>query len=269
MGMLTRRTGTAAVALTLALGAAACSDDGNQVTAPSFDTTPAPLTAAPTTETASTTTEVPATSSTAAPGTTSTTVTTVASTAVDGPTGPMFSDALGVKVDTAPGVTTRGDTRQLLPEGLYVHLAWEADPNDPSVFTPQPEDVEILEAYANAVLTYYRAATTTLTTDDPDFDRYYADGGAKYDKSFQEARDGGYTLSLGSGVVLRPYVLSDERSDDSAIVFDCYLEDQSYFLQGSLPPLGELATSPTVASMVFADGVWRVDRLATDEHACL
>ncbi len=89
------------------------------------------------------------------------TVTTeaVASTVADsGLTGPMFSDALGIKVASAPGVNTAGDTRQLLPEGLYVHLAWEPDPNDPSVFTVQPDDIEILEAYANAVTTYYRAA---------------------------------------------------------------------------------------------------------------
>ena len=60
------------------------------------------------------------------------------------------------------------------------------------MFTPQPDDVEILEAYANAVLTYYRAATTTLTTDDPDFEKYYVDGGALLDTAFNEAKSGGY-----------------------------------------------------------------------------
>ena len=130
----------------IALGLVACSGGDNDVPPPSLDSvvTAPPTTDASTTSTSATTTP-DSVASTDAP-------TTVSPTTVAEAGGPMFSDALGVKVDTAPGVNTAGDTRQLLPEGLYVHIAWEPDPDDPSVFTVQPDDVEILEAYANASL---------------------------------------------------------------------------------------------------------------------
>ena len=162
---------------------AACSG-GNEV-ADLTTVAPAPSSTAP----AATTTEPEPSAVTTTEAVTTTPDTTAAApdttVADDGLTGPTFSDALGVKVDGAPGVRTRGDTRQLLPEGLYVHIAWEPDPQDPSVFTVQPDDVEILEAYANAVTTYYRAAMTTLTLDDPDFERYFVDAGAKYAESLR------------------------------------------------------------------------------------
>ena len=167
-------------------------------------------------------------------------------------------------------MNTRGDTRQLLPEGLYVHIAWEPDPNDPSVFTVQPDDIEILEAYTNAVTTYYRAATTTVTTDDPDFAKYFVDAGAKFETSFREARDGGYLLDLGAGVVLRPYVLGDQRSEDSAVVLDCYLENQEYRKSSDGDrDEGDLQTSPTIATMTRIDGTWKVDIAAIEATACL
>jgi hypothetical protein len=190
-------------------------------------------------------------------------------TPTDGLTGPMFSDDLGVRVDTAPGVHTRGDTRQLLPEGLYVHIAWEADPDDPSVFTVQPDDIPILEAYANAVATYYRAATTTLTTDDPDFAKYYVDAGAKYLDSFGEARAGNFIASLGVGVVLRPYVLADQTTATTAVVLDCYLQDEQFLSGGSPPQLGELETTGQIATMTISEGAWKIDIAAGEARACL
>jgi hypothetical protein len=199
-----------------------------------------------------------------------TTVATPATTAADdGLTGPMFSDALGVKVDSAPGVRTRGDTRQLLPEGLFVHIAWETDPQDPSVFTVQPDDVAILEAYTNAVTTYYRAALTTLTLDDPDFARYYIDAGAKYADGFQQARDGGFVGSLGSGVVLRPYVLGDQRTETTAVVFDCYLQNEQFIPLESQPALAELQSMGQVATLIRNARGWKVDIASGEAGACL
>ncbi len=149
---------------------AACSG-GNEVA--DLTTVPAPPAtgATPTTERAVSTTAMETTSPTAAPDATdaadapTSTDTDDEEAGSNGVTGPMFSDALGTKVENAPGVNTRGDTRQLLPEGLYVHIAWDPDPNDPSVFTVQPDDIPILEAYANAVTEFYRAATTDLIVD--------------------------------------------------------------------------------------------------------
>ena len=187
---------------------AACTNSGNQVTPVSFDTI---VPAAPTTSTST-----PATTA-AATTTVQTTVaatldpTTTAMSPTAGLTGPMFSDALGVKVATAPGIHTAGDTRQLLPEGLFVHLAWESDPNDFSVFSPIPEDIPILEAYTNASLAFYRAATTDVMVDPAAFSPFMIDSGAQFVESLSEALASGYVDSLGAGVTLRPYVLADHR----------------------------------------------------------
>jgi hypothetical protein len=264
---MTNRRTRAGLLMALALAAVACSDDPELADI----TTVAPpvtvdTTAAPTTEPAPATTEVPDTTvADTAPATSA----PVATDAGTGTTGPMFSDALGVPVDSAPGVNTPGDTRQLLPDGLYVHIAWAADPNDPSVYTVQPEDVEILEAYANAVRTYYQAALTTLTTDDPDFDRYYLDDGAKYEDSFAQARDGGYTATLGNGVVLRPYIPADQRTSTSAVVLDCYLQNEQFIRAGETADLKELTPVGQVATMALVDGAWLIDIASEEPAACL
>jgi hypothetical protein len=221
--------------------AAACTDSGTSTpTEPTFDdpiTTPAPTTATtaaataePTsteavTTTAETATSTPAigteTTPTDPPESISTTssTTTVVVTTEPGLTGPTFSDALGVKVESAPGVNTPGDTRELMP-GLWVHLAWQADPNDPSVFTVQPGDEPILEAYANSMLVYFRSATTTVDLTDPAWSTYFIDHGEQYRQIFDERRASGQVRDLDLGVVLRPYVLGDQRTPASAVVLD-------------------------------------------------
>jgi len=265
-----------------ALGVAACSDAnevadlptiaspaGAPVTdadmaSPAADSTPG--------DTVVATTAGPSTSSTSSASSAPVPVTTVVpgTSTDDGLVGPQFSDALGVRVDGAPGVRTRGDTRKLLDAGLWVHIAWEPDPQDPSVFTVQPDDIPILEAYANAVATYYRAATTTLTTDDPDFAKYFLDSGEKFVEAFDQAQAGGYQLSLGAGVVLRPYIPADQKSPSSALVYDCYLQDQQYFLPTiGEPESGSLETSSTAASMKLVDGEWKIDLSASEQSACL
>lgn len=257
-----------AVAIALAaIVAGACAGD-NEVADLTTVAPPPSATAADTTieSTVAETTPEPTTTEPASTEPAATTATTAES---DLPDGPTFSDALGVRVDTAPGVHTRGDTRQLLPEGLYVHVAWEADPNDPSVFTVQPDDIEILEAYANASLAYYRAALTTLTTEDPAFAMYFVDSGAKYDSNFEEALAGGYVGSLGNGVVLRPYIPADRRDDSTAVVLDCYLENEQFVRDGEPPLLADLRPKGTVATMVRTNGGWKVDVISPEPGACV
>jgi hypothetical protein len=181
----------------------------------------------------------------------------------------MFSDALGVKVDSAPGVRTRGDTRRLLDEGVFVHIAWEPDPNDASVFTVQPDDIAILEAYAMAQTTYYRAAMGQITTDHPDFDRFIVGGGHGFDKAFQRRRSNGLTLSVGAGVILRPYVLGDQRTADSAIVLDCLLEDEQEIPIGGKPVPGTPEPHNLVVTMTRVDGLWKLDLAGEQEGVCL
>ena len=181
----------------------------------------------------------------------------------------MFSDTLGIKVDTAPGINTRGDTRRLLTEGLYVHIAWEADPNDHSVFTVFPDDIEILEAYANAVTAYYRAAMTTRSTDSPEFEEFLIDAEAMFGPAFAEARNSGHVLDLGAGVVLRPYVIGDRRTDSAAVVYDCYLQDDSYVLSGEDKAGGDLLPKGQIVTLAKVDGRWKVDGASAGGSACL
>ncbi len=201
----------------------------------------------------------------------STTVAAAGTTVADGGlTGPTFSDALGVKVDSAPGVNTRGDTRQLLPKGLYVHIAWEPDPQDPSVFTVQPDDIEILEAYANAVTAFYRTATTDLVIDPADFEPYMVDSGKQFEQSLENALAGGYVDTLGSGVYLRPYVLADQRNPTAAVIFDCTVSDEAFALRTApIREGGEPVQRGQLATMVLVDGRWMVEAFAEEPAACL
>ncbi|MGD9997008.1 MAG: hypothetical protein AB7L17_16065 [Ilumatobacteraceae bacterium] len=257
--------------------AAACSNGGNEVAPVSFEDRPV-ATAPPATGVLST----PATGQPVAPTTqvvaepTSTTPTTTLDPATtttgttDGVTGPSFSDDLGVKVDTAPGVHTVGDTRQLLPEGLYVHIAWQRDPNDLSVFTARAEDIEILEAYANAAATFHRAATSTVTIDSPDFARFYVDAGAQYESNFRAAREGGYVGNLGDGVVLRPYVLHDQSSVSRALVLDCTIDDAEFVLKdGGVPSSDPPQRKGLVATLRLIGGDWKVEATGPEPSACL
>ena len=184
-------------------------------------------------------------------------------------TGPMFSDSLGVKVDTAPGVHSRGDTRKLLDQGLWVHIAWEADPQDFSVYTAYPDDIEILEAYTRATLAYYRGALGLTPTTDPDFDLYMINGSTRFNEAFEERSAAGTILSLGSGVLLRPYVLGDQRSETTAVVFDCVLlDEQEISLASASPTLGEFRPYPVVATMIKTSDGWKIDRLGSEPGVC-
>ena len=204
--------------------------------------------------------------STPAPGDQVTSVPLAPTPVIDGP---RFGAGLGTPVDTAPSVRTRGDTRRLLDEGLYVHLAWEPDPDDPSVFTPLAEDVAILEAYVGAQLAYYRAALGLSRPDDAELDRYLVDGRTRFADAFAARAAAGLSLRLGSGVVLRPYVLGDQRTATTAIVLDCYLHDEQEVPFGAPAVPGPMRTYGLVATMALVDGAWKLDRTGTESGVCL
>jgi len=246
-----------------------CSSQPNEVAPVSFETQ------APTGAT-STSGPAPTTTTTAAPATTTAATTTLftlfpTTSLGAGPeiTGPMFSDSLGVKIDTAPGVHSRGDTRKLLDQGLWVHIAWEADPQDFSVYTAYPEDIEILEAYTRATLAYYKGALGLTPTTDPDFDLYMINGSTRFNEAFEERSAAGTILSLGSGVLLRPYVLGDQRSETTAVVLDCVLlDEQEISLASGSPTLGEFRPYPVVATMIKTSDGWKIDRLGSEPGVC-
>jgi hypothetical protein len=246
------------------LGAVACSGGAGEVAPVSLEPIASTLPSAATTP--STTVAVTSVSTTDA----SQPDTTQPDTTFPELTGPVFSDELGVKVASAPGVNTPGDTRQLLPEGLYVHIAWTADPADPSVFTVQPDDIPILEAYANAVRTFYSAILSTVSTEDPGFEEFYLDAGAKFDEAFADRRGAGEIGDLGQGVVLRPYVLSDQTTATSAVILDCVLDGSAY-VQMSGDPVVSRPIEPNgqLATMALVNGRWVLDKAATENRACM
>ncbi|MEY4229432.1 MAG: hypothetical protein RLZZ362_281 [Actinomycetota bacterium] len=244
-------------------GMVACSGGAGEVAPVSLESVVPPLPSAAT----SPSTTGAATTSVATPDTVQPDTTRPSTTSPE-LTGPVFSDALGVKVATAPGVNTPGDTRQLLPEGLYVHIAWTADPTDPSVFTVQPDDIPILEAYANAVTTFYGAALTNVITDDPGFDEFFLDGGAKFDDAFARHREAQEVLRIGTGVVLRPYVLSDQTSATTAVVLDCTLGDSGYTVGVPLEANG-MKPDGTVATLSLVGGKWLIDKVSNEARACV
>lgn len=175
---------------------------------------------------------------------------------------------LGDPVSDAPGVGTRGDTRRLLDEGLWVHLAWEPDPADPAVYAALPDDVAVLEAYTRAQLAYYRAALGLSDSDDPTLDEYLVDGVTRFADAFATRRAAGVRLWLGTGVVLRPYVLGDRRTATSAMVLDCYLHDEQELPIGTDPSAGPLRRYGLVVTMVVVDGRWKVDRIGSEAEVC-
>ncbi len=209
---------------------------------------------------------IPARAATSAPVDQTTSTPTTPTTAIDGP---RLSAGLGTAVDTAPSVRTRGDTRRLLTEGLFVHLAWEPDAKDPSVFTPLAEDLPILEAYIGAQLAYYRAALGLSRPDDPELDRFLVDGRVRFADAIAARAAAGLTLQLGSGVVLRPHVLGDQRTASTAVVLDCYLHDEQELPVGATAVPGPMRTYGLVATMVLLDGTWKVDRTGRETGVCL
>ena len=75
-------------------------------------------------------------------------------------------------------------------------------------------------------------------------------------------------VSLGTGVLLRPHVLGDQRTAASAVVYDCYLQNDQYMVRGTEPELDELATAGQVATMRLVSGQWIVDVIYEESQAC-
>lgn len=175
-------------------------------------------------------------------------------------------------VDSAPGVDSPGLVYELMPK-LWAFLPTEAVPDDGNLFVPQPQDIPIIEAYLQAKLVYFRAVTQNpIDLDDPGWSEFFTDGGAAYREVLEPKQAQGQHVDLDIGVVLRPYVLGDGRSDAHAIVFDCVLDGAVFVL-----PAGELAPGSTRGVGSHGQGIdvahdgtmWVVARIARQEEACV
>ena len=227
-----------------------------------------PSTIAPTVATAA----VP-TSTTAVAGTTMPTSVAPASTtappSTEVPTVTLSPDGPWTRVDSAPGITTAGLVYELMPK-LWVYLPTEIDLEHGITWTFNETDRPVIEAYLQARRTWYVAGTTGVLDDDI-WSGFFApsDGTAEVLRS---RLAGNEHIDLADGVVLRPVVLGEERTDTAALVFDCVL-DGSVFLTAS----GQLAEGSTWgvletgggSRMAMTDGIWRVTQTGRQPEACL
>ncbi len=96
------------------------------------------------------------------------------------------------------------------------------------------------------------------------------DAGSQFDAKLREARAGGFVDSLGIGVVLRPYVLADRRSDGSAVVLDCTLSDEAFVLRDDpARPTSKPVQRGQLATMLLSGGRWKVEAFSEEDTACL
>lgn len=215
------------------------------------------------------------------PSTTVETVATEPSTSTSATSTPPYEpdddrflpEGLGTVVDSAPGVNSPGEITELI-DNVWFFVPSETVDGDSNVVPPLPEDRDILAAYAEAQAAYHEQASMQPLSAEPS-DRLAAamvDGGQRLAENvLGPAASAGQHLDLTDGIVLRPVVIADPRSDSEAFIFDCQLDGTVFVnADGSLPD-GQtrgVKQFPQIASVVYQDGEWIVERLTRDERAC-
>jgi hypothetical protein len=237
----------------------ACDGGGNAEPATVPPTSEPPRTSAST---------VPVTTVTAVPAATTTTlpVTSV-------PDGPRLSDGGPWRlVDSAPGITTPGLFYELMPQ-LWVYLPLVEDIEHGITWTFHEEDREVIEAYLQARLVFFRTTQTNpFDLTDPGWAQWYTDGGASYHSMLTERSNRGEVFDLDAGLVLRPEVIGDGRTDTSAIVFDCMRDGSVWRLPngqygpGTTP--GVINNGASAVADKSSDG-WKIEGLAKQVEACV
>ena len=199
----------------------------------------------------------------------STTVVATEATLPEGVVG-LSADGPWKLVDSAPGITTPGLVYELMP-GLWVYLPVVEDIANGITWTLNEEDRPIIEGYLQASLVYYQAVTATpmdFTSDG--WTEFYVDGGKRLIGVSEPRGDRGEVLDLDVGVVLRPTVGGDARTDSTALVLDCSLNGSVFrnsdgsIADGSTPGIG---LDEVGALMTLVSGVWRIDRITEDVSA--
>jgi hypothetical protein len=240
-----------------------------------------PTTAAPTTIAAATAPATTEARTTAAPVTalaTTVAATTVApatvapTTPLPVTTGIVLPPDLGHLVALAPGVSTPGDIWQLAPK-LWLFLPSESA-GDPNLTPPKPEDAEILIAYARKQKALQLAGTSPpVDLSSVALRRAYTPKGLEARTSaLKPYLDEEQFLVLGSGIVYRPRVLSEPRTTEFALVWDCSI-DGSFLATGAELAQAESQHSESRVLGVFSElrpvaGDWRVDLDGPEELAC-
>ena len=239
---------------------AACSGGG------ASDLATIPPTAAPSTAVATTVTESAPASSSGTSAAATVVATTVAGTIGLSPDGPWRL------VDSAPGITTPGLVYELMPK-LWVYLPVTEDIANGITWTLNEPDRPLIEAYLHARLVYFQAVTSSpMDLDNPGWQQWYADGGAQFVDALAPKDSRGEVVDLDAGVVLRPVVIGDERTDSSGVILDCMLDGSVFRLRdGSLADGSSVGVSSVGVGYQLAlnDDHWVLGAYGSQPEACL
>ena len=194
----------------------------------------------------------------------STTVATVPPVLTVAEGSPMLSpDGPWTLVASAPGIDSVGLVYELMPK-LWVFLPTQEDRSNGYYWTFNERDRPAIEGYIKARLTRYRSTDSVpATIDDEGWDLYYtAENARRFRASYNAISDRGEYTDLDLGVVLRPRVIEDERTDVYTIVIDCVLDgavrrnaDGSY-ATGATPGVMVMGYA---AGMRLVGGMWTID----------
>jgi len=207
------------------------------------------------------------------PATTAAAVTTApapTATLPDGAIG-LSADGPWTLVDSAPGVTTPGLVYELMP-GLWAYLPLVEDIPNGITWTLNEEDRPIIEAYLQARLVFFKAVTASpMDFTSSEWTDHYLDEGTRLKGVFEPRGQRGEVVYLEGGVVLRPTVGGDGRTDIDALVLDCELDGSvgrnadGSIAEGSTPGITE---DEIGATMRLVDGQWKLDRITNAPGAC-
>jgi hypothetical protein len=245
------------IALATASGLlAACSSSGTVLTTvppTSSSSSSSSTVVVPSSTEAGTTVAVSSTSTTVAPG---------IELSADGP---------WKRVDGAPGITTPGLFYELMPK-LWVYLPTQEDIAHRILWTFREQDRPIIEAYLQARLVYFKAVTQRpMDLAAPGWTKWYSDGGASFLTPLAPRQQVGQIADLDAGVVLRPEVIGDERTDTTAIVFDCMLDGGVFRMpDGSLATGSSNGVAPLGLGfrMSVVSGAWKMGTFGSQPEAC-
>lgn len=164
-------------------------------------------------------------------------------------------------VESAPGVEAPGLVYELMP-GLWAWIPVEEDLEAGIGWHLTEADVPVIEAYLQARLVYFRAVNQKpMDLDSSDWATWYLDGGAAYMSVLRPRADRGEYGDLDRGVVLRPEVLGEERSDTGALIVSCTLDGGVILTADGELAEGSswgVAETPSAYRMSLADGSWKV-----------
>lgn len=247
-----RHTRTLVIALVVVATLLISCSSGNSATP---DTLPSPASTEPTASTAAA----------AATDAVSTTTTAVAADLPDlgidlSPDGPWE------RVASVPGVDLPGLGYRLM-DGVWAWLPTVEDLPSGITWVLNENDRPIIEAYLLAQYTVYRS----ITSQPMDFTgegwlRYYTDEGRTRKVGFWQAHaDLGRRVELADGVVLRPVVMGERRTDTEALIYDCMLDGAvTLETDGQLSPDSGWGVSAEggQALMHLDGGTWRAGRMA-------